>query len=270
MQNKTKMINISIAALLICAVFTVLRTMLLLFSFNFETSLFQSKLAATSLYAVFLVFILLIFFLQKKSVAVSGDITKENVLIKILIFAKAILFMSLFVAVCNNYKEEAANLFNPLSAVSKVSYYIAIPATFLSVIYYLLRLLSKNKTSVLNLLFALFPVLSITSLVTKYFGAVSANASSLSHFPSVLALIILALFILTEGRAFSEKNGTVYFCFLTVCFSTLAFSVIPDLVCIAGGLMTPVFEDAVYLIMKFVFAAYAFCKAIILIKNTQE
>ena len=142
----------------------------------------------------------------------------------------------------------------------------------LSVIYYLIRLFTSNKKSASVSLIAVCPVIFLCSLLLERFATVSASASSLSHFPDIISLLVLAAYMLSEGKAFIPnteiKNSRLPIVFMTV--TALSFSAIPDLLAFALPSNALYFEGVIYLILKLLFIIYATYEAVQFSKTLKE
>ncbi len=270
MQNREKIISFSAAVFIFTLIFTALRVVLMAFSFDFDTYLYSNKTIVSVLFLVFSLFLFSLTFF-KKAINSKTEI-QENLFSEFLIVIFALLFALLGVSTVMDWSSRQAMFYQPMNGVETVTYILAVPCAFISFIYYLTRLFSKNKSSKTLAILALFPVVALASLLTQNFAKISATASSLAHFPNILSLILLAFFILGEGREYllnSESDGK-YITSLFIAFSSLTFSAIPDLVFTLGDKLPLTFTNFVYLALKLAFIVYTVYRIILLIVNTER
>ncbi len=268
MQTRAKMINFSILTLLASIIFTLARVLLLFFSFNFETGIFETKGLATGLFLVFTLFILL-FFLIKKETGDASPKAFRGIGEDVFSAAGAAIFLALAVAVTREWNDSSSLFYQVRTPVETVTYIIAVPTAFLSSIYYVLRLFAKKISKTFLSIFALAPVLSLAALITQSFAKISASASSLSHYPDILALVMLSFFILAEGREFLPKDASSakFFPVTSAAFSALFFSVIPDIITLSLSLTLFDFKALVFLLLKLVFLLYTAFEILSMIKG---
>lgn len=249
-----KLKNISVSVLLLSIILVLMRTALLIFGFDFESAFFTNDALAYSLYAL-LIIICVVSYIMPRDISPVSIVAPKNLITDICISLAAVIFICFAVI----YTSKNLNWFesperNPLKTAS---YVLCLPTSVLSAVYYLTRLFSKKEKSAAISLLAVCPVIFLSALLLERFATVSASASSLSHFPDIISLLVLAFFILTEGKTFIPTNRTsaIIPCnFIT--FTALAFSALPDFITFITGRNVLNFESIVFMILKAVFALY--------------
>ncbi|MBQ9976757.1 MAG: hypothetical protein IJP16_09620 [Clostridia bacterium] len=268
MQNDyTKIKNVSLAVILTATLLVLLRSLLLILGFDFEDAFFKNDALAYSLYALFILGTVLSYFFGKGIKTDFSSVEKSRAREIVLSLATAVFLLLTALYVIKLSEFSATDVKNPLKSVS---YSICLPTAVLSAVYYLLRLFTKKRGTAISLL-ALSPVIFLSSLLLERFATVSASASSLSHFPDVMSLLVLAFYMLGEGKSFipdGTKKSRLPSLFAV--FTALTFSAIPDLITLALPSNILYFEDACYLLLKLVFIAYVIIEALLFSKSLKE
>ncbi len=265
-----KLSNISASVLMMSVILVLMRTALLIFGFDFETSFFKNDALAYLLYALLIV-VSLVSFTMSRNISPVSITPPKKTLTDVLVSLATVIFICFFVI----YVVKATEFFapasyerNPLKAVSII---LCLPASALSAVYYALRLFSTKEKGTLLSLFAVSPVIFLSALLLERFATVSASAASLSHFPDIISLLILAFFILAEGKAFiptNRKTSIIPCSFVT--FTALVFSAVPDLLTLIIGRNALNFEGILFLILKTVFAVYVVTNTILMARDMKE
>lgn len=265
-----KLTNISVSVLLMSIILIFMRSALLIFGFDFESSFFKSDALAYSLYALLIVSCALAFAMSRSIMPTLKNPPKSN-LTDVLLSLATIIFVCFFVI----YITKALDYFaidsygrNPLKTASFI---LCIPSSILSTLYYLVRLFASNKKSGPLSLLAVFPVIFLSALLLERFATVSASAASLCHFPDVISLLILAFFILNEGKLFipnDRRSAIIPSCLIS--FIALSFSSVPDLITLLLGRNVLNFEAIIFLILKAVFAIYALAVTALVARDMED
>ena len=272
-NNQLKSIILSVAVWISAFILVLIRSAILLFGFDFETSFFKSEPAAYLSYLLLIICIALAVTLSLKTKATGYSVfTKHtfkdilNAFISVVFLAFTIIYVIKFLDISTISPEKR----NVLEAVS---YYICLPFSVLSAVYYLKRLFSSKGACTSNALLSLCPPIFLSAMLVHKFATVAASASSLSHFPDVISLLILAFFILSEGKNYIPGTevtpGKALSMLLSITIS-LSFSAIPDLISVLSGKNVFDAEDTVFLILKFAFLIYSVAETVFFAKASKE
>ncbi len=265
--NRTKKVNISILFLLSCTFLVLLRTLLLVFGFDFEMKFFTENTLVYPLYVLYALALILPRFLCK-NLTVPFRREKKSIVCDILFAAMAALFLSLALISFSNISQIGENSRSTINLICNI---VAIPTALLSSVYYIMRIFSDKTPSVpLSLAATCVPVF-LSSVLVREFAEISSSSASLYYFPDVMSLLILAFFVLDEGKHFIpnvDENSLKKKFYLFSLPTSLLFSALPDLITILTRLATFGLEGIVLLIMKLVFSLYAIAEAVYSVKNS--
>ncbi len=265
--DHTKIKNVSLAVTLTATLLILLRSLLLIFGFDFEEAFFKNDTLAYSLYALFILGTVLSYVFGKGIKAEFLSVERSKAVETVLSLAAAVFLLLTVLYITKLSEYSVTEIKNPLKSVS---YSICLPAAALSAVYYVLRLFTKKNGTALSLL-ALCPVIFLSSLLLERFATVSASASSLSHFPDVMSLLILAFYMLGEGKSFiPEGTKKSRLPSLFAVFTALTFSAIPDLLTLVIPSNILYFEDVCYLLLKLIFIAYVIIEALSFSKSLNK
>lgn len=265
-----KLTNISVSVLLMSAILVFLRCALLIFGFDFETSFFKNDTLAYMLYTL-LIGVCAVSLAMSRNISPISIIPPKQPLTDILISLATVVFVCfavIYTIKTVGYFRLAPYERNPLKTASFI---LCLPTAVLSAVFYAIRLFSAKEKSSLLSIFALSPVIFLSALLLERFATVSASAASLSHFPDIISLLILAFFMLVEGKAFIPTNGkSAVIPTSLITFITLSFSAIPDFITLIIGRNVLNFEGVLFLILKTVFTIYVFKTTALMARDMKE
>lgn len=265
--TRTKKVNVSILFLLSCILLVVLRTLLLVFGFDFEMKFFTENTLVYPLYVLYALVLILPRFLCKK-LTVPFHREKKSLVRDILFAAMASLFLSLALISFSNLSQIGENSRSTINLICNI---VAVPTALLSSIYYIMRIFSnKTASAPLSLMASCVPVF-LASVLVREFAEISSSSASLYYFPDVMSLLILAFFLLDEGKHFVpnvDENSLKRKFYVFSLPTSLLFSALPDLVTLLSHLTTFSLEGMVLLIMKLVFSLYAITEAVYSVKKS--
>lgn len=251
-------------------ILVLMRCALLIFGFDFESSFFKNDTLAYLLYAL-LIGASVVSFVMARNMAPVSITPHKKPATDILVSLTAVIFICFAVI----YTVKAIGHFNPANytrnPLKTVSILLCLPTAILSAVYYVIRLFSTKEKGALLSLFAISPVVFLSSLLLERFATVSASAASLSHFPDVISLLILAFFMLVEGKSFiptNRKSAIIPTSLITL--TALSFSAIPDLITFIIGRNVLNFEGIIFLILKTIFTVYVFITITLIARDMKE
>lgn len=267
LDNRGNVIVISTVVGSLIAV--VLRCLLTVFNFDYNTLFFVQKLPATILYFAVLLFAAAVFFASKK-IAVC-DI-KPSKIHKILDLLTLVIFITLFI---NRLRTPADAL-----GIANALRYVSIVSLLISSLYFALAVFfNKSSLNALIGFLNIFPVIFFAVELMDGFIGMSSKANTYHLLPNILSLLVIAFFIINEAKQKigPDKDSPVYLCsHSALTFIILAFSALPDLfIALTSGnsIAKMSFEEILFLILKFIYIVHSadmFVKTLVRYNEVQK
>ncbi len=266
--NKIKSINITLAVLLLSVFFTLARTCLLIFDYDFELNFFKSQNVAYILFLLFVVFLFII--ILSKRLFARGDIRTEiGAFSKGAYMLMSLIFILLFILYSKNTIDYSSLPVYQKNALKTATAYLTVPFSLICVVFTFNKTREKSSKTLSSIL-AIFAVLFFGIVLIEKFARISATSMSLPLFPDVLCLLCMAYFILVEGKNSVGENVQSP-AFYLACFSVLTFSTLPDLLITAiGKTPLPNTTDTLFIILKILFILLSCEKIISFIKAQKD
>ena len=250
MQNRLKNVFITFALTLSASVIFIAARLTLMFTnFDPNTLFYLSNTPAIITYLLLLIAALTVFILSKGSDTIKSY---RNTFFKVSDILLAILF-AIFVAT------SLAELNSPMPIV-KITAVISLICALISIIFYFLNAFIKKNTTAIALL-NVMRVLFLSSELIKAFTQVSASANSFYLFPKIISILFLAFFVLTEAKTNlpdASRFSVPMYAVSSVTFLFVSFSVIPDLVLWATGILDFEIYDLAFAMLKIIISIKAF------------
>lgn len=257
MRNVSKSFIKSIGVTAAIAVISiVLRTVLMSFGFDSTTLFYKNDIWATLLYGFVLISAVMIFIFTRGTTTHARTKGAVDMILKLI---AAVISIGLLVS----------KAISPLPepAIAKVTHYGALVSLVFAVIFYILDAFAKKRSSALVLL-NVAPVVYLICQLIDCFTSISIKANSYYLFPDVVALLVLAFYVLYDGKTdtiSATDKGISMYAYSLITFLFLAFSVVPDLFAPLNLNVTEVLLSA----LKIVYIVFAVLN-IIRISNTKS
>jgi len=269
-KNYLKLVNTTSAIFVTSTLLVLLRCAVLAFGFDFDTSFFKSNTVAYIIYALFIIAVIIPFIICRKTEEVSYSPVKKGFFKDILTAILTTIFFALLILYAVRQFSEDLDSYTLLKTIS---HYICFVFALLSTVYYAMRLMCEKAKGTLFVLLSTAPSIFLGALLIERFASVAASAASLSHFPDIMSLLILAFFTLSEGKClipnFKVKSSRSLAMLLSVSVA-LSFSAIPDFLSVIAMSNSLSVEGVMFLIMKLVFLTYSISETLHFLKDFKE
>lgn len=266
--NKTKFTNLTLASLILCVIFVLARTCLLVFGYNFELNFFKNQNTAYVLFLLFAVFLFII--LLSKKLFVPCDVNNDaSPFSKGCYILVSIVFVLLFIIYTKEMLSYSKAPIYEKNALKTGTTYLLSPLSLISAFFTFTKVRGKSSKTLSSIL-AIFTVLFFGVVLIEKFARISATSMSLPLFPDVLCLLFMAYFVLVEGKeAIGEKVKTP--AFYLAFFSAITFSTLPDLLMLSleKAVLTDT-RDTLFIILKILFILLSCEKIISFIKAQKD
>ncbi|MBE6701618.1 MAG: hypothetical protein E7582_07015 [Ruminococcaceae bacterium] len=229
MQEKNKKLTKNLIYLFaITLLFAVLRCLLMILNYNFETGFFHDRLYATALYLSFLVICAAFLFVFKNK---TSDFSYKYNNVKFDFYAN-LLLSAVFVGIFTTSLLSQ----NVTTKIELFTKYLSLVTSGVSAFVYFAKSTLSEKTSKKAFQFLnLFPILFLIFQSILQFMEMSGRATTYNLFPNVFSLIILAFFVLNEEKSKILGSASSLLPISAITVFSLMFSVIPDVISICMG-----------------------------------
>lgn len=248
----------------------LIRCAVMAFGFDFDTSFYTSDTVAYVIYALFIVGLIAPFVACRNAESKAYSSSRLTLFKEIVFGLLAAIFLTFFVLYVVKIITAPTEGYTILK---KISHAVCLIFSFVACVYYVLRLFTSKKQGTVLALLSCAPSIFLSSMLIEKFAAIAASAASLSHFPDIISLLLLAFFMLNEGKSFipeytvkASKKLSLILC-TTV---ALSFSALPDIFSVIALTNTLSAEAIAFLILKMICLVYSISEALYYVKSTKE
>ena len=268
-KNFSRMLNISISALIMSFLLAGARTLLMLLKYDFGTNFYSNDYFPYFIYVVFALFAVILYLMCRSLPLTENIRTSKSIISKILEALTALIFLIFSML----FVQKVLVLTDTSSYLDRIAFLICAPTAFVSGIFFIIKSFCKKNNIVCVM--ALIPSVFFSILLVQGFAGVAKTAASLSYFPDIISTLILAFYLLNRGKALLLNNNEIElrktFTSQCITFISLSFSAIPDTIFfLANRIEGFDIVNILLLFIKLVFMVYVAVEAISFMKGIKD